>query len=93
LGTQRIGNSLRWKPLPSNGAENVTWTVCRHVCNSELYSVVTLYLNCAIHLVINPTHVYPSTVTLPLENIFGGEGLRISGPVLYSAFSPVAMYE
>jgi hypothetical protein len=33
LRTRRNGNVCRWKPLPSNGSEEVTVEI---VCNSEL---------------------------------------------------------
>jgi hypothetical protein len=31
-GTQRKGNVRRWKPLPSNGSEDVTWRTRAGVC-------------------------------------------------------------
>jgi hypothetical protein len=36
LGTQRKGNVRRWKPLPSNGSEDVTVDTSLCMCNSEL---------------------------------------------------------
>jgi hypothetical protein len=35
-GTQSKGNVRRWKPIPSNGSEDVTVDTNMCVCNSEL---------------------------------------------------------
>jgi hypothetical protein len=40
-GTQRKENVRCWKPLPSNGSEDVTVYTSVCVCNSVLESVVT----------------------------------------------------
>jgi hypothetical protein len=54
-GTERKGNVRRWKPLPSNGSEDVTLDIS--VCNSGLYSVVTRCIKSPVNPVINPKPV------------------------------------